>query len=383
MSAVGGCWPTAEQALLLRAILLARPEAAAAWAAWRRAVDLDDLDPASVRLLPQLFRRLQQDGVRDPLMGRLRGIYRHTWYANQLRLQDLADLVRALGARGIEAMLLKGAALVVGWYDDAGVRPMDDADLLVRTPAAAPAAEALAALGWRPAIPMTVSHRTAGHAMDFYDARGRRLDLHWHLLPECCWPDADAAVWARSRPAAVRGVPVRVLGPADQLFHVATHGVRWEPVPPVRWIPDAAQVLGRGDAVDWDGLVAEAARRQMTAPVHDALAHLRRDFGAPVPERVTRALAATRLTRGQRWEYRLRTRPGHPLLGRVPEHWLRYRRLRRRGARVGFAAYLQVVLVCDGLWGLARRALLRHRWRRREQEAVARYAEGLHRDPAP
>jgi hypothetical protein len=381
MSRDGGCWPTAEQALLLRAILLAQPEAGAAWRQWRAAVDLDLLDAGSVRLLPQLYRRLQRDGVRDPSMGRLRGVYRHAWYANQLRLRDLAALCRALADRGIEAMLLKGAALVTAWYGDPGLRPMDDVDVLVPSGLAAAAAQTLAGLGWRPQVPMTRRHAAAGHAMDFYSAAGQRLDLHWRLLPECCWPGADDAVWERSARAAVRGAPVRVLAPADQLFHLSAHGVRWEPVPPVRWIADATAVLARGDAVDWDTLVAEAARRRMTPPVRDALRYLRQAFGAPVPERVIAALAAAPVTAAERWEYRLRTRPANPLVGRVPEHWLRYRRLRRAGARVGFAAYLQVVLVCDGLGDLARRALLRHRWRRRERRVLARYARGLYRDP--
>jgi hypothetical protein len=78
----------------------------------------------------------------------------------------------------------------------------------------------------------------------------------------------------------------------------------------------------------------------------------------------------------------LRTRPANVLVGRAPEHWLRYRRLRRAGARVGFAAYLQIVLVCDGLGDLARRLLLRHRWRRRQRSVMDHYTRSLYRDPA-
>ena len=97
----GGCWPTTEQALLLRATLLSGPESLAAWDRWKVAVDLDHLDAASVRLLPHLYRRLEGAGVRDPVMGRLKGTYRHTLYGNHLRLRSAAAALRELAQAGI------------------------------------------------------------------------------------------------------------------------------------------------------------------------------------------------------------------------------------------------------------------------------------------
>jgi hypothetical protein len=70
----------------------------------------------------------------------------------------------------------------------------------------------------------------------------------------------------------------------------------------------------------------------------------------------------------ERWEYRFRSRAPSPVLGRLREHWLRYRRLRRTHEgpdAIGFVGYLQVVLDCDGPGALVRRAFFRHLWRRR------------------
>ena len=379
----GGCWPTGEQALLLRAALLHGHEAITAWQLWARAVDIDTLDGASVRLLPHLYRTLEREGVRDELRGRLKGMYRHTWYANHLRLRDTALLVKTLQEQGVEALLLKGAALTLLYYRDPGLWPMDDVDVLVRTDQAQAAVAALSGNGWRPRSPVTANHVESHHAMDFADATGQRVDLHWHVLPENCGRRADDAFWDRSRRAEVRGVPVRVLDPTDQLFHVCAHGVKWEPIRPLRWIADAAVILARAGAeLDWARLARETRQRRLVLPVREALAHLASTLALPVPGAVLSELGAAAVSRAEQWEHRLRTRPAGRVLGRVPEHWLRYRRLRadRKGEEtIGFIGYLQLVLGCQGVGQLAGRALFRHRYRRHAQLTTQQYERELKR----
>ena len=52
------CWPTTDQELLLRACLRTGTDAVDAWRRWRSRIDLDDVDDASFRLLPLLYRTL-------------------------------------------------------------------------------------------------------------------------------------------------------------------------------------------------------------------------------------------------------------------------------------------------------------------------------------
>src|SRR4051812_7819301 len=49
-----------------------------------------------------------------------------------LRAHVLATVSRALTAEGLDALLVKGAALALTVYPDAAARPMGDVDLLVR-----------------------------------------------------------------------------------------------------------------------------------------------------------------------------------------------------------------------------------------------------------
>ena len=134
LSTAGNCWPTSAQRLLLRAALLRGPEALAAWQ------QLDAGRWTSTSWMRGRFASCRSSTatssgrvVRDPLMGKLKGVYRHTWYGNQLRLRDAAVVLGELHRRGIEPMLLKGAALTLLHYRDFGLRPMEDVDVLVRT----------------------------------------------------------------------------------------------------------------------------------------------------------------------------------------------------------------------------------------------------------
>ena len=54
----GFFWPTHEQELLLKAVLLQGEGSIAAWKSWADAIDFDQLDAGSQRLLPLLYRNL-------------------------------------------------------------------------------------------------------------------------------------------------------------------------------------------------------------------------------------------------------------------------------------------------------------------------------------
>lgn len=377
MSTTGNCWPTNSQRLLLRAALLRGAEAVDAWRQWMHGVDLEALDAGSIRLLPLLYRSLERQGVRDPRMSRLKGVYRHAWYGNQMRLRDAAAVLGEFHRRGIQPMLLKGAALTLQHYRDFGLRPMEDVDILVREHQWRPAVDTLRELGWKPRARMTPRHAVAAHAMEFADTRAQRIDLHWHLLPDSCWPHADDPFWERASAAALHGTRVWTLDPTDQLFHACAHGVKWEHVPPLRWIADAAMILGEPSVtVDWERLVRLAEHLRLILPLREGLTYLDQALGLGVPRHALVAFQNARVSAAERWEHRFRTRPASGVFGRLREHWLRYRRLRRApgGLRgISFVTYLQVVLDCDGTGALIVRAIFRRHWRRgAERDARAR-----------
>jgi hypothetical protein len=309
----GGCWPTHLQELLLKAALFRGPEAAGFFAEWEQAVGFDRLDEGSYRMLPLLGNNLLAQGVEHPMIGRLKGVHRRAWYENQMLFRSLEPVLQRLSAAGIECMLLKGAALVLQYYHDAGLRPMRDLDVLVREDQAAEAVRLLRDDGWRVLTEwpgeLTESFRRFRHAIALEHKSGRQLDLHWHVLYDCCRKGADDDFWAASVPVELHGVPLRGLAPSDQFLHVCVHGVEWNEVAPIRWIADAVTVLRQSAELDWERILRQIERRRLAPRMRDAMHYLASKMEAPIPENVLRRLDSLPVTRAETLEYQRAIRP--------------------------------------------------------------------------
>jgi hypothetical protein len=318
---------------------------------------LDNLDPGSFRLLPLLYRNLREHGVQEPEMERFKEVYHLTWSQNQLRFHRMAALLRSMHEAGIRTMVLKGAALVLHYYRDPGLRPMVDFDLLVPTQQALAAVDLLAGQGWQPIrralTSLTEASLSMWHGEGFQEQGGQALDLHWHMLVECCYPGADDDFWADARPLDVSGVPTCAPGPADHLLHVCAHGAKYRALPQFRWVADAMAILGRPEAeIDWARLVAQATDRRLILPLRYTLHYLYDTLDAPIPPATLEALYREPVSAVERLEYRAATRPPGSL-GKLPILWTRYARYRRGAKRerlrprfIGFPRYLQ------GYWEL-------------------------------
>lgn len=307
--------PDQTQELLLRAALMSGPAALDAWRAFQTLVAFDDIDGGSRRLLPLVHRNLRDRITDEPAALRLRESYLRTWHANRLAFEALAPVLDALRRAGIRAMLLKGAALAVRYYGDAGLRPMADCDVMVPADQAGQAAEVLMALGWtawpeRAPSQFTAASQWFVHAWHFAGAGRQHLDLHWHLGPECCNAAADEDFWAAAVPFVLNRQDVWLLAPCDQLFHVCLHGAEASTVPPLRWVADAIVILRTPDAsIDWHRLLRLAATHRVVRPLELTLGYLRAHHEAPVPAWVLEALGDLPQARIEAFEFRNRNRP--------------------------------------------------------------------------
>ena len=342
-----GPWPTNTQEELLRAALFDADEAKSAWRRWRCELPLEDIDPASLRLLPLAYRNLTSLGVEDPAMVRLKGVYRLTWAQNQLLFREASSLLRRLREAEVPTLLLKGAALTALHYRDAGVRPMGDLDLLVPFERAAKACRVLERSSWIPAIerPERLTRMTHNVPFTRTDA-GVVVELHWYSLFLVA-PDDD--FWQAAVPVELDGVPSAALAPSDQLLHICAHGVAWSPEYRLQWVADGVTLIrSAGATLDWERLVERAAARRVSTYVCAGLRYLRESFQAPVPLETIERLAALPKPRFEQIGYRARTsRPGP--LRVLSVGWDRYRRFRLLGNR-GPAppSYLSVLKLLGG-----------------------------------
>lgn len=211
---------------------------------------------------------------------------------NDLLMDDLASALRALGRAGVPAIPLKGPVLAESLYGDAGLRECSDLDLLVPREAVPDAWAALAAERWTPAEAYLVESRDLDWLvesnMEYAFARSRGefasvLELHWDLAWR--WRRGGLAterLWARARPAHVRGVPCLALDDATQLVYLAIHAARhrWQAA---KWLVDIHELARRGDT-DWDDVARLAAELGVTDAVRISLAACHALFATPLPD---------------------------------------------------------------------------------------------------
>jgi Uncharacterised nucleotidyltransferase len=376
-----GCWPAEGQALLLRAALLDASEATRAWTDWLSGHDPRATDAGSRRLLPLVYRNVTSAGGDPALLGCAADQYRRSWLKNHKIVERLAGVLRAFREAGIPTMVLKGLPLGLRYYQDLGLRPMADADVLVREPDPSRVLRAIQAAGLTAASgPITWPPRFSA-ARAFRDGMGLEVDVHCRVLHECLRDGADDELWAAATPIDVGGAPTVALVPADQLLHVLVHGFRRSRVSPVRWVADAATVVrASGSALDWDRLVVQARTRDLARIVLAGLGYLRSSLALSIPTEVLRSLSRTPVSVCGRLEVWAR-----PKVGAVPvavEAWCDYTRSigREPGwqGTGGFLRYVADRLGAPSPWHLPAAAA---RWRRRRNVGDQEQPTGIDKPP--
>ncbi len=301
-------WPTPVQLLLLKASLASGDAAEEAWRAWQRAIDLDDVDASSMRMLPLLLHNLGARAAADPCVGRYQGIARRTWYENQLIFARAAEALQLLHSAGIRTLLLKGLPLAHLHYPSPSLRAMADIDVVVPFEQLPQAVAALRANGWSPENESVVKIRPVQfeHSWTFRKPGGCDLDLHWRVDRAAFDTAAEQAFWDGSEPFTLRGVETRVLNDTDQLFHTCLHGAIANLVPPFRWVADAAMILRRG-RVDWDRFIQHAEQRKYGTVLYRTTLFLAERAELPIPADVRRRLEPLSHERWQQWEMAARS----------------------------------------------------------------------------
>jgi hypothetical protein len=294
---------------ILRVALLTPDRAIPEWHAIRDRMNLDTLhDPDAIRLLPLVYRTLADSGTEDPYLARLKGVVRRAWYDNQRLFHGVGSALEALEDAGVRAMLLKGVPLAIQCYPEVGLRPMVDVDVLVEPRRAREAISALERAGWpsQPDLPDPEAvpyGEQMLHQVACVSAEGHAIDLHWRYVPWVARDGSgqDPALWACARDLEVAGRHALAPGPDDLLLLVILHAYRagWATAP--RWVADTTFLLrAMADELDWNRFTSRVVEGHLVDPVRDGLQFVHREYEAPVPAEVLRALAATRVGR---WEH--------------------------------------------------------------------------------
>ena len=333
------CLPSDDDLELLQAALAPPSQARAAWQRWREQNREGPGHHTHNRMLPLIARRLSPESLDEADRLFLRGLYRYHWTRNQLLSNCAAAILGTLQQAGIDTLLLKGLALAHLTYQDLGVRPMHDFDVLVRPAQRDQAVAVLEQAGWTYTAPMPAL--SADHGCEFRNAADQRFDLHWFATDESRWPGADDDLWENSRPLQIGAAGTLALSPGHQLMHVLIHGVKVTGANPCIWVADACAILDSESKIEWSKFLASVRRRRVVLPLKLGLEYLKNQLGRPVPPELIADLRATPVNWTDRLYYHTKIQGGETKLALL-RPYLDYRRTENNRSFLGFLNFLRL-----------------------------------------
>jgi len=220
-------------------------------------------------------------------------------------MHELDRVARLLAADGIQVVALKNAGITRGSFCCMGCSPMGDVDLLVRRSDFAKAHNLLLGLGYvcasrNPFETGSIEEGCFSGGTEYWlelENTGKSwLELQWRpVAGRWLRPDQEPSgdeLMARS--VAIKGTPVRLLCPEDNLLQVCLHTAKHSYVraPGFRLHSDVDRIV-RGTAINWTSFVNTVERLEVRTAVYLSLALAVELLGAAIPETVLAQLRPT------------------------------------------------------------------------------------------
>ena len=279
--------PTDEQLLLLKAGLKNPETAALSWESLCSNVNLQEIEYPSFTLLPLVYKNLKITNHDN--LNTCKGVYRQTWYKNQLQLYKLKSILNSFQSASILTILLKGAAMIARYYKDPGLRVMGDIDILVPRSEALKAIDLLESLGWTVKVSdkekkdlKKYINRT--HAILLQNKEGDSIDLHWSVFAGYGFDQLLLGYQYKSLKAPLLHCEtVNILSAEDQFLHTLFHGMHYSHQPTIRFIADATWILKSENNFDYDYLFSQIKHLKLQMLIYEGLKFLAKHSFIQIP----------------------------------------------------------------------------------------------------
>jgi hypothetical protein len=225
--------------------------------------------------------------------------YYRVGFRNARNYAELSHLLRSLKDRGVEVIVLKGAALAETVWKNIALRPMADMDLLVRQDDLEEAKRTLLRNGYtldRRAPPPGSSWDQYYHLPPFHKSDPHiTVEIHRNIVhPRRVYPlDFDVGqLWKRAYAAEIAGTETHTLSSEDTILHLCLHQCKYDPfVGKIKNLMDVAKVIDFcGERIRWDMILTEARRTEVAKFVYYTLFFAETVLGARVEPDVYRRL---------------------------------------------------------------------------------------------
>jgi hypothetical protein len=227
---------------------------------WQRLFRNAEREGMSGLLHSEIQHLAQRHDLDLPYATRARALH-HNFARNGAYLTELSMLREALGARGLQVIVLKGAALIERVYGGhLGLRPLSDVDLLIKASDLPFIDQALRQRGFHPDSPSSMFYTNGPLAFDLHtslinEERVRRKGLAFSF-------DAEA-IWQEASPLSDRDSTLLVLAAPPQFLHVVIHALKHS-FSRLMWLVDLGLIARR---VEWPELVDRARAAAALRPL--------------------------------------------------------------------------------------------------------------------
>ncbi len=254
-----------------------------------------------------LYKRLEGLEVPDEILRRLRAGYAETWARTLAAKTSLPEVFDAFERAEIPLVLLKGIALIDTIYEDPGLRPLTDVDVLIHPEKFDKARAVLSAVGFESwedhedhmeRGPLVLELHTSASGSDRIG--GRRFAAHL----------STESIWERALPR--RGDPPQVLypSPEDHFLYLCRHLLKHS-YEGLIWFTDLAGFIHKHqEDLDWKILFHRAREASLESTLIFVLRFLDQVLGEPLPPPV---VAEITKTPSGRMERSMLERLGHRL----------------------------------------------------------------------
>ncbi len=264
------------------------------------------------------FYYIQQYHLRDLLPAGvsevLSGQYHANLRKNMMACTTLKPIFDVLNEQQLPLIVLKGIALAEQVYPGFGIRGTSDADLLVKKADVYRIDAALSALGYvaRDSSVLRALDNPVGYlaSLDYRKNDGSlpNLHVHWHpvntSVPAFMFAgqiDPDR-LWGRAIPVMLANAKARILCPEHQVIYLCEHALRinhsFDRLILIYDIFYAVRTYR--NQIDWDFLIEEARRFNISNLVFLSLAIVRHYTSLTISEEIMRKLHSADLTFGEK-----------------------------------------------------------------------------------
>lgn len=276
---------------------------------WDYVIECSVRQGISPLLYWNLSKLSNEKAVPYEVMKNLKNVYYSSLARNMLLYDELGKVLKAFKKAGIDTIVLKGAFLAEKIYQNIGLRPMNDLDLLIKEKDLTKAKNELAELMYSDTFHTKYYEQLqtvlSNEHLFVHKSKEIYIDLHWNILPpESPYKLDINELWENARPTNIAGAETLILAPEDLLQHLCLHldnHINYS-APAAQHFKnycDIAEVtLHYREIFNWRYFLQSSKGYGIENPIFQGLSIAERYFGALIPENILSVLEQAKSSAG-------------------------------------------------------------------------------------